>query len=277
VVLEKSVFFQGEAVKGKIILGKFDPKLVAKSVVVNGTSLKAEAGQASFSLGSGNIGEHPITGSFNFEENGKIVPLPINDKFVVVARPKSATISADKMNVVYRGVVNPMTITFAGISADKVRATAPGLAPSGTPGAYSMRPGAGTEVVINVAGTLPDNSIVSDRRTFRIKGIPAPVGTIRGEMGTVKGPKSSLEISTIGAKLVDFDFEVGLDVVGFNFKVSGQPTVVVAGNKLNAQCKSVLSKVGRGDQVSISEIKTKLVGAGSYLLPRTAIVIYEIQ
>jgi hypothetical protein len=38
---------------------------------------------------------------------------------------------------------------------------------------------------------------------------------------------------------------------------------------LNAQCKAVLSKAGRGDQVTISEIK-KLVGAGSYLLPRTA-------
>jgi gliding motility-associated protein GldM len=277
VVLEKSVFFQGEAVKGKIILGKFDPSLTAKSVVVNGSSVKAEAGQANFSFGSGNIGEHPISGSFNFDENGKVISLPIKDKYVVVARPKSATISADKMNVVYRGVVNPMTISFAGISADKVTATAPGLSPAGASGAYSMRPGAGSEVVINVSGKLPDNSIVSDKRTFRIKGIPGPTGTIRGEMGVVKGPKSSLEISTVGAKLVDFDFEVGLDVVGFNFKVTGQPTVVVVGNKLNAQCKSVLSKVGRGDQVTISEIKTKLVGAGSYLLPRTAPVIYEIQ
>lgn len=277
VVLEKSVFFQGEAVTGKIILGKFDPKLIAKSVIVNGSSLRAEAGQAKFSFGAGSIGEHPISGSFNFEENGKIVPLPIKDKYVVVARPKSATISADKMNVVYRGVVNPMTISFAGISADKVSASAPGLSSAGGPGSYSMRPGAGTEVVINVTGTLPDNSKVSDRKTFRIKGIPGPSGTIRGEMGVVKGPKSSLEISTIGAKLVDFDFEVGLDVVGFNFKVTGQPTVVVPGNRLNAQCKSVLSRVGRGDQVTISEIKTKLVGAGSYLLPRTAPVIYEIQ
>lgn len=277
VVLEKSVFFQGEAVKGKIILGKFDPKLIAKSVVVNGSSVPATAGQANFSFGSGSIGEHPIAGSFNFDENGKVISLPIKDKYVVVARPKSATISADKMNVVYRGVVNPMTISFAGISADKVKASAPGLTPTSTPGAYAMRPGTGTEVVINVVGTLPDNSIVSDRKTFRIKGIPAPVGTIRGEMGTVKGPKSSLEISTIGAKLVDFDFEVGLDVVGFNFKVPGLPTVVVQGNKLNAQCRSVLSKVGRGDQVTISEIKTKLVGAGSYLLPRTSPVIYEIQ
>ena len=275
-VLEKSVFFQGEAVKGKIILGKFDPSLKAKSVVVNGSSVQAQAGQANFSFGSGNIGEHPITGSFNFDENGKVISLPIKDQYVVVARPKSATISADKMNVVYRGVVNPMTISFAGISADKVTASAPGLTSAGG-GKYNMSPGAGTEAVINVTGTLPDGSKVSDKKSFRIKGIPGPTGTIRGEMGVVKGPKSSLEISTVGAKLVDFDFEVGLDVVGFNFKVTGQPTVVVAGNKLNAQCKSVLSKVGRGDQVTISEIKTKLVGAGSYLLPRTAPVIYEIQ
>jgi hypothetical protein len=96
-------------------------------------------------------------------------------------------------------------------------------------------------------------------------------------MGVVKGPKSNLQIATIGAKLVDFDFEVGLNVIGFNLKVTGQPTVVVTGNKLNAQCNAVLSKAVRGDQVTISEIKTKLVGAGSYLLPRTAPVIFEIQ
>ncbi len=276
VVADKSVFFQGEAVTGKIILGKFDPSLQAKSVIVNGSNVRAEAGQAKFSFGAGNIGEHAISGSFNFEENGKTVALPIKGSYVVVARPKSATISADKMNVVYRGVVNPMTISFAGIPADKVTASAPGLSSAGG-GKFNMSPGAGTETVINVTGTLPDGSKVSDRKTFRIKGIPGPTGTIRGETGVVKGPKSNLEIATIGAKLEDFDFEVGLNVVGFNLKVTGQPTVVVQGNRLNAQCKSVLSKVGRGDQVTISEIKTKLVGAGNYLLPRTAPVIFEIQ
>lgn len=276
VVLDKSVFFQGEAVSGKIILGKFDPSLKAKSVVVNGSNVRAEAGQAKFSFGSGNIGEHAIGGSFNFDENGKVVSLPIKDKYVVVARPKSATISADKMNVVYRGVVNPMTISFAGIPADKVSASAPGLSSAGG-GKFNMSPGGGNEVVINVTGTLPNGDKVSDRKTFRIKGIPGPTGTIRGETGVVKGPKSNLEIATIGAKLEDFDFEVGLNVVGFNLKVTGQPTVVVQGNRLNAQCKSVLSKAGRGDQVTISEIKTKLVGAGNYLLPRTAPVIFEIQ
>jgi len=276
VVPDKTVFFQGEAVTGKIILGKFDPSLKAKSVVVNGSSVQAEAGQAKFSFGAGNVGEHEIKGSFNFDENGKVVSLPILGSYVVVPRPKSATISADKMNVVYRGVVNPMTISFAGISADKVTASAPGLTSVGG-GKYNISPGQGNEIVINVTGTLPDNSKVTDKKTFRIKGIPSPTGTIRGEMGVVKGPKSSLAVSTVGAKLVDFDFEVGLDVVGFNLKVTGQPTVVVQGNKLNAQCQAVLSKAGRGDQVTISEIKTKLSGAGNYMLPRTSIVIFEIQ
>ncbi len=46
--------------------------LTAKSVVVNGTSVQAQAGQANFSFGSGNIGEHLRT-SNNFDENGKVI------------------------------------------------------------------------------------------------------------------------------------------------------------------------------------------------------------
>jgi gliding motility-associated protein GldM len=273
VVLDKNAYYQGEKVTGKVVLGKYDANTKPTSFQGPG---KLENGQAIISLTAGGVGEQKINGKFTFVQDGETIPLAFEGKYVVVPRPNSATISADKMNVVYRGVSNPISISFAGVAADKVTASAPGLKPAGA-GKYVMSPGAGNEVVINVTGTLPDGSKVSDKKTFRIKGIPGPVGTIRGEMGVVKGPKSSLEISTVGAKLVDFDFEVGLDVVGFNFKVTGQPTVVVPGNKLNAQCKAVLAKAGRGDQVTISEIKTKLVGAGSYMLPRTAPVIYEIQ
>ena len=276
VVPEKTAFFQGEAVKGKIILGKFDPNLVAKSVIVNGSSVKAEAGQANFSFGAGAVGEHEINGSFNFDEGGKVVSLPIKGNYVVVPRPNSATISADKMNVVYRGVTNPMTISFAGVSSDKVSASAPGLSSAGKPGAYKMNPGSGTEVAINVTGTLPDNSKVSDKKVFRIKSIPAPTGCIGGEYGVVKGAKSRLEVSQISAKMLDFDFEVKLRVTGFSLKVAGQPTVVVQGDRVNAQCKAALQKATRGDQVTISDIKTKLEGS-DILLSRTAVVVYEIQ
>ncbi|MCI9843328.1 gliding motility protein GldM [Flavobacterium pectinovorum] len=274
VVLDKNAYFQGEKVTGKVVLGKYDPNAQFSGFKGPG---KLVNGQAVLEMTAGGVGEQNISGSFNFIENGKPIPLPFSGTYVVVPRPNSATISADKMNVVYRGVVNPISVSFAGVADNKVVASAPGLSSAGKPGKYNMSPGSGTEATISVTGTLPNGDKVSDKKTFRIKGIPGPTGTIRGEMGVVKGPKSNLEIATIGAKLLDFDFEVGLDVVGFNLKIAGQPTVVVNGNRLNAQCKSVLSKAGRGDQVTISEIKTKLVGAGSYLLPRTAPVIYEIQ
>lgn len=273
VVLDKNAYFQGEQVTGKVVLGKYDPD--AKFSGFNGPG-KIVNGQAVISLTAGGVGEQTIGGSFNITEDGKPIPLKFSGKYVVVPKPNSATISADKMNVVYRGVTNPISVSFAGISDKDVNASAPGLSKVGN-GKYVMSPQGGNEVVINVTAKLPNGQPVSDRKVFRIKGIPGPTGTIRGEMGVVKGPKSNLEIATVGAKLVDFDFDVNLEVVGFNLKVTGQPTVVVSGNKLNAQCKSVLSKAVRGDQVTISEIKTKLVGAGNYLLPRTAPVIFEIQ
>ncbi|WP_026730535.1 gliding motility protein GldM [Flavobacterium denitrificans] len=274
VVLDKNAYFQGEKVTGKVVLGRYDENTKPTSFQGPGQIVN---GQAVISLTAGGVGEQNINGQFTFLEDGKNIPLKFAGKYVVVPRPNSATISADKMNVVYRGVVNPISVSFAGVADNKVVASAPGLSSAGKPGKYNMSPGSGNETTISVTGTLPNGDKVSDKKTFRIKGIPGPTGTIRGDMGVVKGPKSNLEIATIGAKLVDFDFEVGLDVVGFNLKIAGQPTVVVTGNKLNAQCKSVLARAGRGDQVTISEIKTKLVGAGSYLLPRTAPVIYEIQ
>jgi gliding motility-associated protein GldM len=280
VIPEKSAFFAGEAVKGKIVLGRYDKSTVPTKVVVNGSNLNLatslQDGQVNFSFGAGNVGEHDINGNFTFMEDGKPVAIPIIGNYVVVPKPNSATISADKMNVVYRGVINPMTISFAGVSDDKVSASGAGLSRAGKAGTYNMNPGQGSEVVINVTGTLPDGSKVSDKKSFRIKGIPAPVGAIGGEMGIVKGAKSRLQVSQVSAKLPDFDFNVNLNVVGFTLKVAGQAAVIVSGDRVNAQCATALARATRGDQVTISDIKTKLVGS-DIMLSRTAPVIYEIQ
>lgn len=278
VVPEKTAFFQGEAVKGKIILGKFDPNLVAKSVIVNGSSVKATAGQAEFSFGAGSVGEHEITGSFNFDEGGKVVSLPIKGNYVVVPRPNSANISADKMNVVYRGLPNPMTISFAGISDNKVNASAPGLSKGSKPGQYNLNPGSGTEVTVNVTGELPDKSKVSDKKSFRIKNIPGPQGAIGGTIGNDKGAKSRLEVSQISAKLPDFLYDLDFVVTQFTFKVPGQAAIIVNGDRVNAQCKAALARAGRGDQITIYDIKTKIVGVSANIVTgKCAPVIFEIQ
>ena len=270
VVLEKNAYFQGENVKGKVVLGRYDENTKPTSFQGPG---RLENGQAVISLTAGSVGEQTINGSFSFLEDGKTIPLPFKGNYVVVPRPNSATISADKMNVVYRGVANPMTISFAGVSNDKVRANAAGM--TGTNGKYVLKPGAGSTVMINVSATLPDGKVVSDKKEFRIKGLPAPTGLIRG-VAAAKGSKDNLGVCSVSAVMEDFDFPVTVNVSQFNIKVPGQPTIVVSGNKMDARAKSAIAKAGRGDVIVISEIKASFSGIEQR--PKgVSVCTYEIQ
>src|SRR5690606_39027475 len=119
VVPDKTAFFNGENFTGRIILGKKDKTLSADKVIINGKELGKEsmqAGQTMLNFPAGAVGEQKIVGEFQFKEGDSIVKVPVSTSYFVVPKPNSATISADKMNVVYRGVANPMTISFAGVS-----------------------------------------------------------------------------------------------------------------------------------------------------------------
>ncbi|HEA28951.1 MAG TPA: gliding motility protein GldM [Leeuwenhoekiella sp.] len=276
VVPEKSAFFSGENFKGKVILGRYDNSLNFNKVVVNGREVKqTSAGQVVLDFPAGNVGERKITGELQFKEGDSIVRIAINDSYAVINRPNSATISADKMNVVYRGVANPMTISFAGVADNNISASASGLSKTGS-SSYIMNPGSGREVTINVSGTLPDGSKVSDSKQFRIKDIPRPTGTVRGESDIIKMQKNALTISTIGANLPDFDFDLNLQVSGFKVNVPGKPTIEVSGSKMNARAKDLISQAPRGSTVQIFDINAKISGNSSYLLKQVSPVFVEL-
>ena len=275
VVLEKSAYFQGEAVKGKVVLGRYDDSTKPTSFQGPG---KIENGQAVISMTAGSIGEQNITGKFTFVENGKTIPLPFEGKYVVIPRPNSANISADKMNVVYRGLPNPMTISFAGIGDNNVNASAPGLSKSGANGKYNLNPASGESVTVNVTGKMTDGKTVSDSKVFRIKGIPAPQAAIGGTTGSQKGAKSRLQTSQITAILPDFLYDLKFQVTQFVLKVPGQASIVVNGDRVNAQCTAALARATKGDQITISDVKTKIIGDGAGIQTKTAApAIFEIQ
>ena len=273
VALDKNVYFQGEPVTGKVVLGKYDPN--ANFTGFQGPG-RLENGQAVISTTAGAVGEQTLSGSFNFIESGKPIKLPFQGKYVVVPRPNSANISADKMNVVYRGLPNPMTISFAGIGDNNVTASAPGLSPAGGKGKFNLTPGAGTEVTVTASGKMTDGKVVSDKKVFRIKNIPAPQGSIGGTPGYQKGAKSRLEASTIGAMLPDFVYDLNFEVTQFAFKVPGQASIVVNGNKVDSRCKAALSRAKAGDQITVSDIKTRVSGV-NVAMKTAAPAIYEIQ
>ncbi|POS01534.1 protein involved in gliding motility GldM [Flavobacterium croceum DSM 17960] len=275
VALDKNVYFQGEPVTGKVVLGKYDPNAGNNFGNFKGPG-KLVNGQAIISTTAGAIGEQTISGSFSFTEDGKSIPLKFEGKYVVVPRPNSANISADKMNVVYRNLPNPMTISFAGISDNNVNASAPGLSRAGGAGKYMLTPAGGNEVTVSVTGKMADGKSVSDKKVFRIKNVPAPAGAVAGEIGNVKGSKSRLQVASVEAKLQDFAYDLNYQVTQFTLKVPGQAAVVVNGNRMNAQCVAALARVTRGDVVSIIDIKAKPVGY-NFMAGKITPVVWEVQ
>jgi gliding motility-associated protein GldM len=280
VIMDKSAFFQGETVTGRVVLGRYDESTVPTSVSVNGGTVTTENGQAVFKLSAGSVGEHDIKGKFVFLEDGKEVPIEIEDKYVVVPKPNSATISADKMNSVYRGVDNPMTVSFAGIPDNNVKASAPGnWRSAGKAGKYNwnVTQVAGKTAKITVTAKLPDGKSVSDVREFNVREIPAPTPEIRGKQNSGKGNKNDLASSTIRVAFPDFVFDVRTTVTSFEVFIPGSPAMICQGDRFSPAALAAIAKTKRGDVVTINNIKTKLEGAGSYQVKGSGSFAWEIQ
>ena len=259
VALDKTAYFAGEKVTGKIVLGRYDATLVPTKVVLNGrdATSKVKDGQVMVDIPAGNVGSNDIKGTITFMQDGKPVPVSFESTYSVIAEPSEAVISADKMNVVYRGLDNPISISVPGVGDKDITPSVPGnnkLTRSGL-GKYILNPGSGDEVQINVSAKLSSGKTINTPKTFRIKDIPAAAGTVRNDFGIVPMPKSSLNNVPIGAAFPDFVFDLQLIVRAFTIKVPGQLAVKVNGDKLDARAKKALAKARRGDVITIFDIE----------------------
>lgn len=274
-ITEKGAYYQGETFDGSVILGRKGGAQNPNSVDIkidgrklSGKDYELIPGGIKLNVTAGSPGDHLIEGDLVFLEEGEESRISVSQSFAVISKPNSAVISADKMNVVYRGVDNPITISIPGIADNKVNASAPGL--KRVRGSkYSLSPKSGREVKINVTGTLPDGKKVSSISSFRIKDIPKPSGFFRGKTGDFTLPKSSLERGSVEARLEDFDFDLPLKTTEFRFRAPGQPSMVIKGDKLDTRAKNALSRIKNGQTVIISDIKVVIPSNPSYKLKPT--------
>ncbi|QNM84491.1 gliding motility protein GldM [Polaribacter pectinis] len=261
VALDKNAYFAGEKVTGKIVLGRYDATMIPDNVTLNGRDYKnIQSGQVIIDMPAGNVGNHDIKGKIAFTQNGEIVEVPFESSYSVIPEPSNAVVSADKMNVVYRGLDNPISVSLPGVGDNNLNVSASGGRLTGSRGKYSLRPSAGNIATINVSAKLSSGKTVNSKATFRIKDIPAAMGSVRNQFGTVRMPKSGLSNAPIAAGLPDFEFDLKINVTSFKVKVPGQLTIIVNGSRLNAAAKKALSKARRGDIINIYGIEATANG-----------------
>ena len=282
-LLEQSrgAYYANQQFDGAIVLGRKDNSTKPKRVelTLDGRKLSESEvevveGKIRLKVNTGNVGEHKIAGTLYYEQDGQETPVEVAQSFTTIPRPNEAVISADKMNVVYRGVVNPMTISMPGVPDSQVTASAPGLSRTSGPN-YIMKPNVGSaEVTINVTGTFEGQKFSSSKK-FRVKDIPKPEGAILRTTGAVKLAKANILAGELSVAFNDFDFDLSTRVNSFRILVPGQPSVVVQGNRVSASgaAAAAVNRAKRGDIIQISEIRYSVSGYSGTPKPATPISI----
>jgi gliding motility-associated protein gldM len=282
-LLEQSrgAYYANQQFDGAIVLGRKDNSTKPKRVelTLDGRKLSESEvevveGKIRLKVNTGNVGEHKIAGTLYYEQDGQETPVEVAQSFTTIPRPNEAVISADKMNVVYRGVVNPMTISMPGVPDNQVTASAPGLSRKSGPN-YIMKPNAGSaEVTINVTGTIEGQKFSSSKK-FRIKDIPKPEGAILRTTGAVKLAKANILAGELSVAFNDFDFDLSTKVNSFRILVPGQPSVVVQGSRVSASpaAAAAVNRAKKGDIIQISEIRYSVSGYSGTPKPATPISI----
>ncbi|GLB51577.1 gliding motility protein GldM [Neptunitalea chrysea] len=282
----KPAYFASDKFDGSIVLGKTDAKTKPNKVTLtlDGRPLtkgdyEIIDGKVKLNIAAGNTGDHKIEGELLFKRDGEDQIVKVDQGYTVIPMPNSATIAADKMNVVYRGVANPMTVSFAGVDENKVSASAAGHSFTKSGNGYILKPGAGKEVTIKVNGTLPNGTSVSDSKKFRIKDLPKPVGSMFKMVDDViELPKGSITAGAVEAQFGDdFDFNLPLVVKSFVIAVPGQAPIPVNGSKMSGPAKNAISKAKRGDVIRIIEIKASAPSAPGVKIQKVAPISIEVQ
>ena len=182
---------------------------------------------------------------------------PFSSSFEV-GKP-SLAVSADKMNVFYIGVDNPVSVSAP---MPNFTASAPGLSKSGK--GYMMRPRKKGKVNIVVTGIdeTTGEKVNLGKVEFRVKRIPDPKSYFGGKSGSYSLKKTVLKnSSTVQAKMDNFDFDIRVKVSSFVFsstKAGVVEEVKVNGNKLNSKCKQMIGRAKRNQKFFIEKVKVRM-------------------
>ncbi len=170
-----------------------------------------------------------------------------------------SVIALDKMNVVYRGVRNPISIAVN--NAKSYIISGKGVSKK-EDGSYVLHPGSGNETKIFVEIENFDGTKVVEEHVFRVLPFGPHYFTINGikDEGNLVFFIEDLKNAKIEAKIKDFLFPINLEVKGFDIKFPRNKTITIEGFLFTDKVYELLKKARKNDIIIISNIRWKHEG-----------------
>lgn len=283
VIPVSSYVTRGGQYQAKIILAAVDSTKRPK-ITVNGTVMEEET----YTVQCNSVGSFDIAGTIELPRaDGSITPYQFSSSYIV-GEP-TAIISADKMNVLYAGIENPISVSVPGVPTQNISISATNITSLTKKGnGWIIRPAkVGVECKISVSVKKEDGKTQAiGGKPFRVKQLPPPIGFIaykeNGNPAKYKGQKpfakSNLMAATgVQAELDDADIEAKYVVLGFQMKVvdtmGNWKYENASSSSFTDKQKDLMRKMGKGKTFYISQIRAKGPDGVERILPPLEVLI----
>lgn len=190
---------------------------------------------------------------------------------------KISVVSADKMNVVYRGLPNPISISAGGKS---FTASGVGLTKI-SEGKYNLNPGSGTETFITIAIRQDDGTTKIEKHRFRILNVknfyPLINGNAECQACILRFTLDELKDAIITVDIPDMLYDnLKFKVKSFSVYISKKESIIIDGDRFNNELLAALKSVKKGQRIIIYDIKANLPANFSMCFGNVPPITFEI-
>jgi gliding motility-associated protein GldM len=257
-VAPTSYILQGQPYSADIFLTAYDSKSNPK-ITINGSSIPVNDGKGKYTVSTSKEGIFTYTGDIVVKgpDGDKHYPLPTQT--YQVSKP-SAVVSPDKMNVLYIGLPNPVSVSAPGISKENLRVSMTGGTITGSGDHWTANVSSIGEATISVSGIAGTNKtpVTLGSSVFRVKRIPDPKATFAGKSGGTTSAANIRAQDRLFAKLDNFEFDAKFNVTRFTMLVAKPRQDVISysatGNELTPQMKALIGSVSPGTTIVFKDI-----------------------
>lgn len=253
VVAPTSYVLTGQSYKADVFLAAFN-KTADLDAYVGGSKLPVENGFAKYSASASSEGLKKWGGVIKVKDPvdpTKFKEYPFEADYIV-AKP-AAVISATKMNVLYIGVDNPISISVPGVPNEKVKVTATGggvsltKAPGGSGEQWIAKATTSGESTVTINADFDGKNMTMGAQKFRVKTVPNPIATIGSKKsGTI--PKATvLAQGAIIPVMENFEFELYFKITHFKMTLNqkGKLDPIEAESSSNQMTGAMKDAIGR--------------------------------
>jgi len=235
-------------------------------ISVGGSSLPIENGQGKYVGSTSSEGVKTWTGTIRVKQtDGTVKTYTTPVQSYQVAKP-SAVVSPDKMNVLYIGVDNPLSVSAPGIPLEDLHVSISGSggALTGSKGHYEARVATIGDAKVSISAEMTQpggkgkSNVNLSSQVFRVKRIPDPVAQFAGKSSGTTSAVNIRAQDRIFAFLANFEFEAKFSITRFTLYIRKprQDYIIKkgTGNELNADMKTAMATVSPGTEVIFDDI-----------------------